>query len=380
MPRPPSRARSKAFMKRPASGAVCSTPARSKPTTPSARRSDGRTSHCHGHVGGWVRSATTMRRASMSLARRPAAAPRATAAIPSARTSPRSRCNDGSPVELDIPRAVGRDILDELARAPFQGVASWRSATGRSNARSSSAWSHTAAGATSAGAHRCQVGQRRHALDPSVACQLEGGLGPQRAVEMEVQLRLRHGPQPPVEPSATSPSARGAPAASPHVDARACRLLDQTGHASQPRRRPWAARRSGRRIGPGGGSARLGAPSTLYHPDPRPAGPQRSELNLHAPERRRPSALDIEGDVLVLPVTTDLDLPEPSPRSTVALTGPSRPCAPWAPSRRPDGRADSSQLRAWASDFVLAVAATAGASTAGTWRPRWRHRPGPHGL
>ena len=67
--------------------------------------------------------------------------------------------------------------------------ASCISAIGRSNARNSSAWSAHGIGAIRAARHRAPVRRRIDAARPG---ELEGGVHPERAVEVEVQLGLRH--------------------------------------------------------------------------------------------------------------------------------------------------------------------------------------------
>jgi hypothetical protein len=103
------------------------------------------------------------------------------------------------PAQLRVARAVAGHVFHELGGGPLEGVGvleqGHRKVEGPQQLRLVAAVRRR----HEARAQRGDIEAVRQSGRSAIECQLEGGLEPQRAIEVEVQLRLGHGRQPPAQ-------------------------------------------------------------------------------------------------------------------------------------------------------------------------------------
>ena len=132
----------------------------------------------------------------MPVAAAPRRAPSTTAPMPSSMPEPARQMERGRPPDLDVPGALGSDVLDELSSTACQRGGVLEQRDGQLEGPQQVGLVAAAWGRHEASSHGCQIGRHVRADDPRGVRQLERGLRTQRAIEMEMQLRLGHGQQP----------------------------------------------------------------------------------------------------------------------------------------------------------------------------------------
>ena len=173
------------------SGNAASGPARSQPVKPWSRKRAAVSAsvEVRGRVVRAQRRADEADRDARS-GPPPAAAPAQTAAIPSASDSPPRDVQQRTPADLDVADVVGGLGLDQLGGDPLERL-------GVLHQRDRQVERAQQLGLVAARHRRDE--RARHPgpvvgrLDPAGAGEVERGLDAQRAIEMEVQLGLRHG-------------------------------------------------------------------------------------------------------------------------------------------------------------------------------------------
>ena len=191
--RPPSRATANAAACRVGSGNASSGPARSQPVSPSGRPRTAASASATLSSGSCERIAVQIRRTSTSCSPAASFAPRATASMTVRRGEAARGVERRGPADLEVADALAGLRLDQLAGDPLESLRVLHQLDRQ--AKGAEELGLVAAGhrGDQLAPHPLDVPRRVDAPGPG---EIERRLDPERAVEMEVELRLRHRREP----------------------------------------------------------------------------------------------------------------------------------------------------------------------------------------